>query len=94
VLLKNNLDEVSNQGLEKIVFADGTNWTRAQLRDMVLTSTTADDLLVGFSGDDTFRYSRGGGNDTITETYNNGSNDRLVFTDINPAAVSLVRNGN
>ncbi|MDR6671029.1 calcium-binding protein, partial [Rhizobium sp. 1399] len=45
------------------------------------------------AGDDTYVYARGDGNDTITEDAWNGS-DRLVFTDINPADISMVRNGN
>ncbi|WP_280138690.1 calcium-binding protein, partial [Mesorhizobium sp. 1M-11] len=94
VLLKDTLDDRYGRGVEKVIFADGTTWTPAQMRDMLLTSTAADDTLVGFLGDDTFRYSRGDGHDTIVEYLNNGYDDRLVFTDINPADVSLVRNGN
>lgn len=94
VLLKNSLEDSSQQGVEVIAFADGTSWNRAQLRDMLLTGTTGNDALVGFAGDDTFRYARGGGYDTITENTWSGSNDQLIFTDINPAAVSLARNGN
>ncbi|MCP4408217.1 MAG: hypothetical protein GY807_10745, partial [Gammaproteobacteria bacterium] len=51
-----------------------------------------EDDLNGAGGSDTYIYSRGDGNDTITETHNNGSADRLVFADINPADVSLIRN--
>ncbi|WP_263013271.1 calcium-binding protein [Mesorhizobium sp. AR02] len=94
VLLKNSLEDSSQQGVDVITFADGTSWNRAQLRDMLLTSTTGNDALVGFAGDDAFRYARGGGYDTITENTWSGSNDQLIFTDINPAAVSLARNGN
>ncbi|WP_322414106.1 calcium-binding protein [Mesorhizobium huakuii] len=94
VLLKDSLVDSWGLGVDKIAFADGTVWTRAQLRDMLLTSTSADEILVGFSGDDTFRYARGDGHDTIVERQGEGSNDQLVFSDINPAAVSLVRNGN
>ncbi|TBC87276.1 calcium-binding protein (plasmid) [Rhizobium leguminosarum] len=94
VLLKDTLDDYVYRGIEKVVFADGTSWTRAQLRDMLLTSTAANETLNGFSGNDTFRYSRGDGRDTIIEAANAGSADQLLLTDINPAAVSLVRNGN
>ncbi|WP_084646956.1 calcium-binding protein [Mesorhizobium sp. WSM2561] len=51
------------------------------------------DMLNGAAGDDTYFYARGDGNDTITESVNNGSNDQLVFTDINASSVSLTRNG-
>ncbi|NNH67135.1 calcium-binding protein [Rhizobium laguerreae] len=93
VLLKDTLDDYVYRGVEKVIFADGTSWTRAQLRDMLLTSTAANETFNGFSGNDTFHYSRGGGNDTIIEAANAGSADQLLLTDINPAAVSLVRNG-
>ncbi|WP_161808066.1 calcium-binding protein, partial [Mesorhizobium sp. 1M-11] len=94
VLLKDTLDDYYYRGIDKVVFADGTTWARADLRDKLLTSTTADDTLVGFAGNDTFRYSRGDGNDTIIEGINAGDNDRLVFSNINAADVSLVRNAN
>ncbi|WP_436088929.1 calcium-binding protein, partial [Pararhizobium sp. LjRoot255] len=94
ILIKATLDSSYDRGIDKIVFADGTTWTRAQLRDMLLTSTAANETLNGFSGDDTFRYARGDGNDTIIEEANNGVNDRLLLTDVNPADVTLVRNGN
>ncbi|PBC18690.1 calcium-binding protein, partial [Mesorhizobium sp. WSM4311] len=114
VLLKNSLDDNYGQGVDKVVFADGTTWTRADIRvklldqagtagnDAIAGFNTADtiqgragnDALNGAGGDDTYLYARGDGNDTITEDTNNGGNDRLVFTDINPSAVSLVRNGN
>ncbi|PBC18633.1 hypothetical protein CK226_33720, partial [Mesorhizobium sp. WSM4311] len=94
VLLKDTLNDYYGQGVDKVVFADGTIWTRAQLRDMLLTGTAANETFAGFWGNDTFRYARGGGNDTIFEDTNSGSADRLLLTDINPSAVSLVRTGN
>ncbi|WP_205910250.1 calcium-binding protein, partial [Rhizobium sp. FKY42] len=54
-----------------------------------------DDTLNGAGGNDTYIYARGDGNDTIAETTNwNGTNDRIVFTNINPSDVTLVREGN
>ncbi|PDS70450.1 calcium-binding protein, partial [Rhizobium sp. L43] len=94
VLLKDTLDDYVYRGVDKVVFADGTSWTRAQLRDMLLTSNAGNETFNGFSGNDTFRYSRGDGHDMIIEAANAGSGDQLLLTDINPAAVSLVRNGN
>lgn len=94
ILLKETLNDNAGRGIDQVVFADGTSWSRAQLRDILLTSTTADETLVGFSKDDAFRYGRGDGDDIIVDGTNNGNNDQLVFGDINPADVSLVRNGN
>ncbi len=83
------------EGIEQVVFADGTIWTADTMRDAVLTSTAADENFIGFETSDTYRYSRGGGNDSIDETQIiTGSADKLILTDINPDAVSLTRNGN
>ncbi|RWC64200.1 calcium-binding protein [Mesorhizobium sp.] len=78
-------DTVGTAGNDSII---GTNTAE------IIKGAAGNDVLNGAAGDDTYLYRRGDGNDTITETYNNGSVDSLVFTDINPAAVSLVRNGN
>jgi Ca2+-binding RTX toxin-like protein len=94
ILLKSTLDDWFDEGLERIQFADGTIWTRATMRDMLLTSTPGDDVLVGFSTNDTFTYARGDGHDTIIEGTNDGYADRLVLTDINANDVSLLRDGN
>ena len=51
-----------------------------------------DDILVGARGNDNYVYARGDGHDTINEGYDDWG-DRLTFTDVNAAAVSLVRNG-
>ncbi|MCA1494980.1 hypothetical protein I6F11_29640, partial [Ensifer sp. NBAIM29] len=132
ILLNSNLDDYYNQGVDRIVFADGTIATRADARAYLLASAMSagedtivgfnvadvidagdgddaisagdgndtitggrgDDLIEGGKGDDTYYYSRGDGNDTIIEGTNSGVNDTLMFTDINPGDVTLVRNGN
>ena len=114
VLLKNTLNDNSEQGVEKIAFADGTTWTRVQFRAMVidqagtagndtisgtnvadvLTGRGGDDVLNAAGGNDSYVYARGDGNDTIVEDTWSGSNDTLRFTNVNPADVKLVRNGN
>ena len=52
-----------------------------------------DDILNGGQGNDAYFYTRGDGHDTITEAGGNGTNDRLVFIDINPEDVTLRRYG-
>jgi Ca2+-binding RTX toxin-like protein len=59
-----------------------------------LTGGLGNDTLNGVAGNDTYAYNRGDGNDTITETTNNGNTDRLVLHGIATSAVSLARNGN
>ncbi|MBW8300072.1 MAG: hypothetical protein K0M60_10770, partial [Hydrogenophaga sp.] len=49
----------------------------------VIAGGLGNDTLTGAGGNDTYVYARGDGNDTIVETgTNQGSADRLVFTDI------------
>ncbi|WP_340115568.1 calcium-binding protein, partial [Pelagibius sp. 7325] len=62
----------------------------------IITGGGGDDVLYGGtgSGNDTFIYARGDGNDTIVEWQNSGTADKLVLQDVDPAAVSLLRNGN
>ncbi len=65
ILLKNTLDNYLQQGVEKIVFANGTEWTMADLRPMLLAqaSTNGNDTIVGFWQADVL--SAGLGNDTV-----------------------------
>ena len=130
IRLKESLDEVFGEGIEKIVFADGTTWSRSDVRQMLLdlAGTDGDDDITGFnggdtidglagndsissaggadtltgglgndtidggSGDDTYIYNLGDGNDVITETYNNGSGDRLELgTGILASEVTVTR---
>ncbi|MBB4112774.1 Ca2+-binding RTX toxin-like protein [Rhizobium sp. BK226] len=114
IVLKNMLDDYYARGVDKVVFADGTIWTRATIRTKLLTQAATDgndtidgfnvadtihggkgdDSLNGQANNDTYVYTRGDGNDVITEYENAGGSDRLVFADLNAADVTLVRNGN
>ncbi len=78
------LDQSGTSGNDTI---NGTN--NADL----MAGGLGDDSLKGGGGSDTYVYARGDGTDTITEDNWNGTNDQLVFPDINPADVTLVRNG-
>ena len=99
VLLKNSLDDYYGQGVESIAFADGTVWSRAQIRQRLLqaagtpgndtiTGFNTNDTLAGNAGDDTYLYARGDGHDTISEATWNGNNDRLVLLPGTVAGVS------
>src|SRR5207247_1548221 len=65
VLLKTELDDSYNQGVEQIMFDDGTIWTPADLRTKWLAqaATAGNDVINGFNADDTIRG--GAGNDTL-----------------------------
>ncbi|WP_281544595.1 calcium-binding protein [Grimontia sp. SpTr1] len=70
--------------------ADTLNGAR---NDDILIGGHGDDVMNGAGGNDTYIYSRGDGDDVITENSWNGSGDKLQFTDINASDVSLVRDG-
>ncbi|WP_170971248.1 calcium-binding protein [Mesorhizobium sp. GR13] len=59
----------------------------------VIAGLGGNDTLNGLEGNDTYLYSRGDGNDIIDEKYYKGTADKLLFSNINPADVTLVRNG-
>ena len=116
VVLQGELDNWFAQGVEQVVFDDGTVWTQSDLRVKVLAqaSTPGNDTIVAFNtndviegghgddtisggaGDDTYIYTRGDGNDSITEVFlgNYSSYDTLRLHNIDPASIRLVRNGN
>jgi Ca2+-binding RTX toxin-like protein len=116
ILLKSELDDFFETGVERVRLADGTVWTQTDLRinSLALAFTDGDDIINGFNtndvlrggrgndtlsggpGDDTYYYSQGDGNDVIIENAagNFSTIDTLNLLDINPAGVSLVRNGN
>ena len=85
VTLDNELDATNGQGVEQVVFADGTVWTRATIQAMVvsqsgtsgndtITGTNAADVISGGLGDDTLN----GGLGADTYLYNSGDgNDRI-----------------
>ena len=113
ILMKNMLDDYYARGVDKVVFADGTIWTRATIRTKLLAQAATDgndviegfnvsdtihggkgdDSLNGLANNDTYVYTRGDGNDVITEYENAGGGDRLVFADLTASDVTLVRNG-
>ncbi len=116
VVLQGELDNWFAQGVEQVVFDDGTVWTQSDLRVKVLAQATTpgndtivafntndviegghgDDTISGGAGDDTYIYTRGDGNDSITEVFlgNYSSYDTLRLRNIDPASIRLVRNGN
>jgi Ca2+-binding RTX toxin-like protein len=107
------MDDIFNSGVDRVVFADGTVWSRYDLRITLPThvGTSADDTTIatnandtlagglgndslnGSAGNDLYVYSRGDGNDSITEGYSNGYGDNLVLHGISPGEVSLLRSG-
>ena len=108
VKLIGTLGGTYGQGVESIVFADGTSWDAATINAKAIASaqTAGDDTITGFwgsndvltggrgndtmyglGGNDTYVYSRGDGNDTITEQSWAGDSDKLILTNINAGDV-------
>ncbi|PNA02786.1 hypothetical protein C1X30_23570 [Pseudomonas sp. FW305-BF6] len=80
IALKGSSDKItvryffsSGYQLEEIRFANGTTWSLAQVKVMVMTSTDGNDELHGYGTDDL--VSGGLGNDSL---YGEGGNDVLV----------------
>ena len=112
VLIRTALD-ADQGGVETVVFADGVEWTKSDIRVKLLdaASTSGNDTITGFvssdditgglgndtldgaSGSDVYHYTRGDGNDFITEGAANGVADTLLFNGIVASEVSWARNG-
>jgi Ca2+-binding RTX toxin-like protein len=93
ITLTNSLETSLFQGVEQITFSNGTVWTQQDLRDLADTLTSADENIIGLQANDKYSYTRGGGNDTITEAWVNGL-DTVALHNVTTGSVSLVRNGN
>src|SRR6185437_4639240 len=77
--LTNELDDFFAQGVDQIVFDDGTTWTQADLRVMLLAqeSTDGNDTITGFNTNDIITGGKGddtliGGAGDDTYIYNRG----------------------
>ncbi len=114
VTVRNEFRNAYN-GIEQVVFDDGTTWGRADLRLLYLTAVstsgddtitgfggadvinggTGDDVIDGWAGADSYVYSLGDGDDTITDLdYSSGVVDRLLLHGITPSQVTVGRSGN
>ncbi len=65
IKLVNGIETVNGRGIEQVVFDDGTVWSQADMRAMVLASMTngGDDIIIGTSNNDIIQG--GSGNDTL-----------------------------
>ena len=76
ILLKDSVNDWFGQGIEQIQFADGTVWSRADIRTMLISAagTPGDDVITGSSSSDII--AGGHGNDTIN---GNGGADIYIY---------------
>ncbi|WP_145984416.1 calcium-binding protein [Bradyrhizobium nitroreducens] len=77
VVLQGELDDWFRQGVEQVVFDDGTVWTQSDLRVKVLAqaSTPGNDTIVAFNTNDIIEGGRG--DDTIV---GNAGDDTYIYT--------------
>ncbi|MCV9942206.1 MULTISPECIES: calcium-binding protein [unclassified Rhizobium] len=98
IVLKSDPD--SNQRIhagagDDVVYGrGGQDEIRGDEGDDTLYGNEDDDLLTGGTGNDTYGYARGDGNDTILETIEDSGNaDTLIFSDIGPGDIALRQEG-
>ena len=96
VRITDTLEAYYSQGLDSIVFADGTTWSMSQVRQMLLdqAGTPGNDTIIGFNTSDTLAggagddmLSGGAGNDTYVYARGDG-NDTISDTDLRTAAAT------
>jgi Ca2+-binding RTX toxin-like protein len=94
--------------IEHVRFADGTEWTVADLltraasigddvihgdqSDNNLAGGFGDDLLIGGAGNDAYRFAKGDGHDTIRDD-STSTNDRLEIAGYNESDLRFLRRG-
>ncbi|MGO7530065.1 calcium-binding protein, partial [Rhizobium ruizarguesonis] len=97
-LLKANLDEYYQNGIEKVVFANGTVWSRADLRSNIsyVGGTAGNDTISGTPGADEVHAGRG--NDTLaggagndTYLYLNGDGSDIIDEQTSGADSDILR---
>ncbi|WP_308368568.1 MULTISPECIES: calcium-binding protein [unclassified Microbulbifer] len=99
----------TTSAIDRVVFSSGAVWTTEDLKakvligdvqgntieayssDDLLIGNGGNDTLIGGAGDDTYRFSVGDGADLIDDQA--GIQDRIEFTDVNPADLLLRRDG-
>ncbi|MBI1208911.1 MAG: hypothetical protein GC191_16695 [Azospirillum sp.] len=88
IILKKSFMDLAGIGVDRITFADATEWTRADLQARMLTatSTAGDDTITGFNTDDTLAGGLGndainGGDGDDTYLYARGDGDDTITED-------------
>ncbi|MGV1908198.1 calcium-binding protein [Agrobacterium cavarae] len=89
-------DDVINGFYSKDIISGGAgnDIINAGGRNDTITGGPGQDIIDGGADDDTYIYSRGDGDDTLSDSGWGGYNDRLVLTDITSSGVTLMRSGN
>ena len=100
ILLKNSVNDWFNEGVEQIKFADGTIWTRVDIRAKLISAsgTPGNDVITGSSSADVI--AGGLGNDTISGgsgddiyIYNRGDGNDVITDNADGYLDTLSLNG-
>ncbi|WP_174139116.1 calcium-binding protein [Parasulfitobacter algicola] len=87
-------DVIITEGDLTFVFAgDGNDSITGNDQNNVFYGGSGDDVLGGGTGDGTYIYRLNDGNDIISDYAYERGNDRLVFSDLTPADVTVGRDG-
>ena len=94
ITLINQLDGTLHNGIEHLVFADGTSFSEAQIRDRLVADMKASGYVVGTERDENYYHALGDGSYTISDyDYNIGA-DRLTLSDSSASTIHFARSGN
>ena len=94
ITIWNTLEGSHSDTIERIEFDDGTVWTPEDVRNQVVSAEKATGAVVGTKYAETYSHALGDGSYTISDDDRDGNIDRLVFSNVNPADVTLSRSGN
>ena len=72
-------DTIEGGGGNDVIYGDGDYDDNDGVDNDVLDGGAGDDELIGEKGDDTYKFGRGGGSDTIDNRGQSASNDKVLF---------------
>jgi Haemolysin-type calcium binding protein related domain/RTX calcium-binding nonapeptide repeat (4 copies) len=87
-------DNLSAGGEVYIVGGSGNDTIQSTAGGSLIVGGTGDDVLSGGAGAERYFYSRGDGNDIITDYDFWRGADKLILADVNPAGIKVSRTGN
>ena len=91
VTIVEQLDNNPWNYIEQVEFDDGTVWTPDNMRNRMVSDMKATGAVVGTKHAETYRHARGDGSYSITDKDYGQNVDRLIFSNVNPDAVTLSR---
>ncbi|WP_208347476.1 calcium-binding protein [Pseudaestuariivita rosea] len=93
ITLKDQLDYDGVHDIERFEFADGTVFTEADMRNLLVEQMKASGEVVGTARSEIYEHTLGDGSYTISDYTIFNDADKLVFTDVALEDISLARDG-